>query len=97
MSFSGVTVMNSAILNIRLKGIAKAIRQDNVEKAKRMINDTLRVFRTAKKNTIEHSFGDVVITTFYKVLVYLHTERPVTAMRDIQYIRTINSLPAELF
>jgi hypothetical protein len=96
-NFSGVAIMDSAILGIRLAGIAKAIRMDNISRAVRMVNDTLRIFRTAKKNTLDKTIQNIVMNELYRILIYVNTYRPVKALMNVSYLQTINALPNELF
>ena len=95
--FSGVIVMDSTILGIRLAGIAKAIRMDHIARAQRMINDTLRIIRCAKRNSLDKSIQNIVVNDMYRVLVYINTYRPVMALMNVTYLQKVNSLPDELF
>ena len=95
--FSGVVVMDSTILGIRLAGIAKAIRIDHIARAQRMINDTLRIMRCAKRNSLDKTIEKMVVNDLFRVLVYINTYRPVMALMNVTHLQKVNALPDKLF
>jgi hypothetical protein len=94
--YSGLVVLSNKIALRRLATIYRSVLANDLKHADRVLKDTIRLFRTAKNNTIEKQTYNYVLSNMLRMAVELHLLQvpAVTGRMRNMYISL--ALPEEL-